>query len=80
MPPDAVDLRDLPPPEPLARIIDAMGSGGDGPLVFLLAREPRLLYPLLERDGWRHHTRRDERGFELTIERGGQAAVGSRSR
>lgn len=61
------DFRSLQPPEPLLRILDVLHAGGDGPHVFLLAREPRPLYPLLETEGWRHATRRDERGIELTV-------------
>lgn len=63
------DLRDLFPPEPLVHILAALEGGGPGPFVFLLAIEPRPLYGLLERGGWRHATRRIDRGVELTVER-----------
>ena len=65
---NAVDLRDLAPPGPLLHILSAIESG-DGPLVFLLSREPLPLYPMLARAGWRHSTRQGEQGFELTLER-----------
>jgi hypothetical protein len=67
-PDDTQDLRDLEPPGPLLRILAQLDSG-DGPHVFLLRREPLLLYPLLATERWRHATRVDERGFVLTIYR-----------
>lgn len=60
------DLRALEPPEPLVRILDRLEAGG-GPHLFLLAREPVLLYPLLEAGRWRHTTRLEERGYLLTV-------------
>jgi hypothetical protein len=68
-PPDETsDLRGLDPPEPLLRILERIDSGA-GPHVFLLAREPLPLYPLLAAARWRHSTRIDERGYVLTIYR-----------
>ena len=64
-----VDLRGLPPPEPLERILAAIGSEPSSPLSFLLSMEPLLLYPLLRREGVRWQARRTEAGVELTIER-----------
>ena len=69
MPDPAIDLRDLDPPEPLLRILAALDAGGAGPHVFLLAREPLPLYPLLVGQGWRRSVRFDERGCELTLRR-----------
>jgi hypothetical protein len=63
-----VDLRGLEPPEPLVRILDAIAQA-DGPMRFLLSREPFPLYPMLRGSGFRHAVRRDERGIELTVER-----------
>lgn len=66
-PPEPCDLRSLEPPEPLLRILDRVESGDTGPLVFLLAREPFPLYPLLAAAGWRHGVRRLPDGVELTV-------------
>jgi len=68
-PEPVVDLRGLFPPEPMVRILEAIGDGGDGPFVFRLALEPRPLYPMLERGGWSYIARRDSGGVELTIRR-----------
>jgi hypothetical protein len=65
---DTIDLRGLEPPEPLLRILDRLDAV-EGPHVFLLAREPVLLYPLLAAGRWRHETRVDERGYVLTVHR-----------
>ncbi len=67
--PSPSDLRDLSPPEPLLRILDALDHEQAGPHVFLLAREPLMLYPLLACGGWRHATLLDERGYVLTVYR-----------
>jgi hypothetical protein len=65
--PEPCDLRSLEPPEPLLRILDQVEGDGDGPLVFLLAREPFPLYPMLAAAGWRHGVRRLPDGVELTV-------------
>ena len=62
-----IDLRGLEPPEPLMRVLDAVGEGGEGPWVFLLSREPLPLYALLGAWGCAHAARHDERGVELTV-------------
>ena len=67
--PSPSDLRDLPPPEPLLRILDRLEREQAGPHVFLLAREPLMLYPLLAGGGWRHATLLDDRGYVLTVYR-----------
>jgi hypothetical protein len=67
-PPETCDLRDLEPPEPLVRILERIDAN-EGPHAFLLAREPLLLYPLLDAAHWRHTTRIDERGYLLTVYR-----------
>jgi hypothetical protein len=64
----AVDLRGLDPPQPLLRILDALEAAA-GPHVFLLAREPLPLYPLLASGGWRRAVRRTDDGVELTVYR-----------
>jgi len=68
-PPEPCDLRSLDPPEPLLRILDRVEAGGHGPLVFLLAREPFPLYPMLAAAGWRHDVRHLPDGVELTVSR-----------
>ena len=69
-PDGTADLRALEPPEPLLRILERLeADAGNGPHVFLLAREPVLLYPLLVAGHWRHATRLDERGCVLTVYR-----------
>jgi hypothetical protein len=67
-PAEIVDLRALEPPEPLVRILERLDTR-EGPHVFLLAREPSPLYPLLALSGWRHETRVDERGYVVTVHR-----------
>ncbi|GIW13978.1 MAG: hypothetical protein KatS3mg062_1417 [Tepidiforma sp.] len=48
-----LDNRGLEPPQPLVRILQALASLGAGDeLVALMDREPRLLYPELERRGY----------------------------
>jgi hypothetical protein len=63
----AMDLRGLDPPEPLLRILEALEHGSAGPHVFLLSQEPRLIYGVLADGGWRHSTREDPEGCELTV-------------
>jgi hypothetical protein len=76
IPPDPppVDLRGLPPPEPLERILSAIASDPAERLSFLLSMEPLLLYGLLRRERVRWHVQRVEAGVELTIERGARKA------
>ena len=69
IPPDVVDLRGLPPPEPLERILAAIADGCEAPLAFLLSMEPLPLYLLLRREGLRYRVRRLDVGVELVIER-----------
>ncbi|HSN21990.1 MAG TPA: DUF2249 domain-containing protein [Usitatibacter sp.] len=64
-----VDLRGLPPPEPLERILAAIAEESSAPLSFLLSMEPLLLYALLRREGVRWRVQRSDAGVELTIER-----------
>lgn len=62
-----VDLRDLDPPEPMVRILDALA--GDGPWRFLLSREPFPVYGILRSGGWPYSVRKGVEGVELTVER-----------
>ena len=62
-----IDLRGLDPPEPLLRVMGALG--GAGPLRFLLSREPLPLYRILALEGWSYRVSRTEDGVELVVER-----------
>lgn len=63
----ATDLRGLEPPEPMLRILETIEEGAHGPHVFLLAREPYPLYPLLAADGWSRRLRALDAGVELVL-------------
>ncbi len=66
-----VDLRDLEPPEPLMRILDAIEREPDKSLTVVLRHEPFPLYDLLRQRGCRYHGQlRADGGFELVIEPG----------
>jgi hypothetical protein len=60
-----VDLRGLDPPEPLVRILSSLE--GEGPLRFLLSRDPLPLYAMLKVEGWRFSVRRRPEGVEITL-------------
>lgn len=48
-----IDVRGLPPPQPLVMILGLVASVGDaGVVVVHHDREPRLLYPELAQIGW----------------------------
>lgn len=66
--PQPVDLRGLPPPEPLERILAAVSGEHPESLTFLLAMEPLPLYVLLRRAGVRYRVRRVAEGVEITID------------
>ena len=63
-----VDLRGLPPPEPLERILRAV-EADEIPSTFLLAMEPLPLFVLLRHAGVRYRVRRIEEGVEITLDR-----------
>lgn len=64
-----LDVSDLPPPEPLERVLDALADlpAGDR-LVVRLPADPVLLYPMLHSMGmiWERHER-DNATVELVI-------------
>jgi len=71
---DLLDLRALPAPEPMERVLAALDDLHDGArLRVLLAREPHPLYGILARSGysWRSEwqTDRQMRGCLVTIVR-----------
>lgn len=47
-----VDVRGLPPPEPMVRILELLDSARFDSLLVHHDREPRLLYPELAERGW----------------------------
>ena len=50
-----LDVRGLEPPEPLERVLDAVAVLQPGERVRMVhSREPCLLYPLLDKRGFRH--------------------------
>jgi uncharacterized protein (DUF2249 family) len=69
MPETVLDVRGLPPPEPLEQLLDALGvlASGDR-LRLLIDIEPRPLYPMLERNDLAHRTEPGPvSGYEVTI-------------
>ncbi len=67
----AVDMRDLEPPEPLIRILDAIEREPGKTLTVVLRHEPFPLYELLRQRGCRYRGQtRADGGFELVIEPG----------
>ena len=64
-----LDVTDLPPPEPLERVLDALADLPDGDsLKVRLPMEPVLLYPMLRSMGMKWERRTGEGGaVELLI-------------
>lgn len=62
-----LDVSDLEPPEPLERVLTALDELGDGEFLHMLhRRDPLLLYPELERRGFRYLTT-FERDYECEV-------------
>jgi|GEM_PF-202348 len=52
-----LDVRDLPPPEPMEKALAAIGELQEGCWLRMVhRREPRMLYPLVEAAGFSHTT------------------------
>ena len=67
---DLLDLRALPAPEPMERVLDALDSLADGArLRVLLEREPHPLYGILARTGYRWQSEWQDDGCLVTIAR-----------
>jgi uncharacterized protein (DUF2249 family) len=67
-----LDVRDLAPPEPLERVLDALADlPVEHSLRVLLSREPFPLYSFLDRMGYRWRTERKEERYEVLIRPGG---------
>lgn len=66
-----VDVRDLPPPEPMTIIVNAMAElGQDESLVVHHSRQPYPLYDKLRLSGWQYQVeKKAEDYFLITIRR-----------
>ena len=54
----ALDVRGLPPPEPMQRVMEALAELAPGSvLVVQIHREPVFLFDLITPGGWRHSGR-----------------------
>jgi uncharacterized protein (DUF2249 family) len=64
-----LDVRDLPPPEPLQRVLDLLPELGDGDVLRMLHhREPFPLYRILDDMGFRYTVLQSpETPFEILI-------------
>jgi len=57
-----LDVSDLEPPEPLQKALAVLDTLGPGEyLRFWHRRAPELLYPILDKRGFQHHTHRGPR-------------------
>jgi len=64
-----IDARDLEPPEPFERVMEALVTlEPGGQILLILTREPFPLYRVLERNGYKHKTTMFPDGrFEILI-------------
>ena len=63
-----VDARDLAPPEPMERVLQALELLRPGQSIrLLLHREPFPLYPLLSERGYRHDTQMEADGSYVIL-------------
>lgn len=64
-----LDVCGLEPPEPMERVLDALSTLAAGDrLCMLIDREPRPLYPILERNNFGYETKaRVDYLFEILI-------------
>ncbi|MDH5285323.1 MAG: DUF2249 domain-containing protein [Betaproteobacteria bacterium] len=64
-----LDIRGMQPPEPLEHVLAAIADFRSGDTLKILSDfEPRPLYPILERDGFRHRAEAgDEAACEITV-------------
>ncbi|CDM24024.1 DUF2249 domain-containing protein [Castellaniella defragrans] len=68
-PPDlTLDVRSMPPPEPLEHCLEALADLAPGQrLHMLIDREPYPLYTILDRDGFQHCCTFEDTHFQVTI-------------
>ena len=65
-----IDNRGLQPPEPMVRILAALGDlGATDEVVALMDREPLLLYPELERRGFTWEFAGEDDHYVLKVRR-----------
>ncbi|WP_420474999.1 DUF2249 domain-containing protein [Noviherbaspirillum sp. ST9] len=64
-----IDVCGLEPPEPMERVLDALGTLQPGQrLKVLIPREPYPLYGILDRNGYLHETKsREDFLYEVLI-------------
>jgi uncharacterized protein (DUF2249 family) len=63
-----IDVRGLPPPEPMQHIMDALDLLARGDVLHVaMDREPHPLFGILERDGYTHHGEWTGNGYALRI-------------
>lgn len=64
-----IDVCGLEPPEPMERVMDALGRLNQGQeLVMLIDREPKPLFRILERNGFSFRIKqRSDFNYEITI-------------
>ncbi|MGB6241767.1 MAG: DUF2249 domain-containing protein [Castellaniella sp.] len=68
LPDITLDVRGLPPPEPLEQCLEALADlAPDQRLHMLIDREPYPLYTMLDRDGFQHECTFEETHFQVTI-------------
>lgn len=70
MPPTDItlDVRGLPPPEPLEHCLEALADLKPGErLCLMIDREPYPLYAMLDRDGFAHDCTFEDTHFLVTI-------------
>ena len=64
-----IDVRDLPPPEPMLQILAMLETVTAGDVIVHHHREPVYLYPELAERGWSHEVMEDQTadGGELRL-------------
>lgn len=68
LPDITLDVRRLPPPEPLEQCLEALAELQPGQrLRMLIDREPYPLYTMLDRDGFQHDCAFEDTHFLVTI-------------
>lgn len=68
MPDITLDVRGLPPPEPLEHCLEALADLVPGQrLNMLIDREPYPLYATLDRDGFQHACTFEDTHFQVSI-------------
>lgn len=72
-----LDVRDMELPEPLLRALPELESLLPGDYIRMLShRDPLLLYPMLESQGFSYNRRKDASGiYEILIWRAGDVAA-----